>query len=251
MDNLSHKIVLVSNNAKEIINIADDTMLSIEEGTIVTKDLNSQTRSTIEITTGIISKIEKLAEKSSSINRIINVINDIANQTNLLSLNATIEAARAGDYGWGFAVVAAEIRKLAEQSEQSVKDIKNIIISIEEDTSSTVRTARQAENVLLLQERAVKNTTDSYQNIGDNVNRLMVYIKYITENVNNIENVRASTLGAIENISAVLEEIAASSNLVSQTSNEQLSSVENLNEAANSLKDNADKMVQEVQKFIV
>ncbi len=251
MDNLSKKIVLVSDNTKEISLIADKTKASIAEGTITTKELNNQTQSTIEITTGIIKDIEKLEEKSLSITKIVNVISEISNQTNLLSLNASIEAARAGEYGKGFAVVASEIRKLAEQSQGSVNDIQKIVDSIQGDTKNVVETARKAEDVLNLQGNAVKNTTSSYNIINESVEKLVVYLNYITQNVGNIEDARVSTLRAIENISAVLEEIAASTNTVNQTSNDQLVSVETLNKEASSLNLNADTLVQEVNKFKV
>lgn len=251
MDNLSQKIVLVSNNTKEIEGIAEKAKRSIREGTTVTEDLNSQTQSTTEIVTDIIHNIETLDKKSLSISEIVCVINDIASQTNLLSLNASIEAARAGEYGRGFAVVASEIRTLAEKSQSSVNDIKQIIDSIQDDTKNAVETAKKAGDVLILQGNAVKNTTDSYQNINSSVEQLMVYLKYITENVENIEEAKISTLGAIENISALLEEIAASSNTVSQSSSNQLESVEILNKAAENLNQNAEILVQEVQKFQV
>jgi methyl-accepting chemotaxis protein len=251
MDSLSQKIEIVSENTKEIGQIADSTKKSVKEGTVISEELNQQTKSTIEITTDIIQNIEKLAEKSSSINKIVNVINDIANQTNLLSLNASIEAARAGEHGKGFAVVASEIRTLADQSKTSVNDIKKIIGSIYEDTTTAVETARKAEKVLQLQENAVKNTTDSYDNINGSVEKLIIFLKYITDNVANIEEARVSTLGAIENISAVLEEIAASSNNVNQTAINQVASVESLNESALNLNKNSNNLVNEVQKFTV
>jgi methyl-accepting chemotaxis protein len=251
MDNLSRKIELVGENTKEIGQIADNTKKRVIEGTVITDQLNQQTTSTISITIGIVNEIEKLAAKSTSINKIINVINDIANQTNLLSLNASIEAARAGEHGKGFAVVASEIRTLAEQSKSSVNDIQKIIGSIQEDTTNVAETARKAEKVLKLQESAVKNTTDSYHDINESVEKLVVFLDYIAENVNNIEEARVSTLGAIENISAVLEEIAASSNNVSMTSGDQLASVESLNESAGRLNTNADNLVSEVQRFKV
>lgn len=251
MDSLSQKIEVVSMNTKEIGQIAESTKMSVKEGTVISEELNQQTKSTIEITTDIIKDIEKLSEKSSSINKIINVINDIANQTNLLSLNASIEAARAGEHGKGFAVVASEIRTLAEQSKTSVNDIKKIIGSIQEDTTTAVETARKAGKVLALQESAVKNTTDSYANINGSVEKLVVSLSAITDNVANIEEARISTLGAIENISAVLEEIAASSNNVNQTATNQVSSVESLNKSAVNLNANSDNLVNEVQKFTV
>lgn len=251
MDNLSNKIVLVGNNTKEIDNITNSTRESIQVGTNTTEELTLQTKSTLNITKEIIWEIENLAEKSSNISRVINVINDIANQTNLLSLNASIEAARAGDAGKGFAVVATEIRKLADQSKSSVSDIKDIIDKINNDTKIVVKTARNAEKVMLLQESAVKNTTESYKNINDNVERLVDNLKQITDNVENIEKARTNTLGAIENISAVLEEVAASTNSVNQISNEQLQSVVDLNISADKLNHNADKLVNAIQIFKV
>ena len=249
MDNLSKKIVLVSDNTKEIGQIADNVKDSIADGTACTKELNQQTQSTIEITTDIINAIEALAEKSVTVTQITNVINEIANQTNLLALNASIEAARAGEHGRGFAVVANEIRNLAEKSKQSVNEIQKIISSIWADTQTAVETAKKVEAVLGEQENAVKNTTVSYDKINDSVEKLMVYLNYITESVGNIEEARVSTLSAIENISAVLEEIAASANSVSQSAKEQLNSVEALNRSSGTMKENAEELTQAVQKF--
>lgn len=251
MDSLSRKIELVSDNSTEIGHIADNTKKRVVDGTVIADRLNQQTTSTISITKGIIHEIEKLAEKSSSINKIIKVINEIASQTNLLSLNASIEAARAGEHGRGFSVVASEIRSLAEQSEASVNEIKFIIDSILEDTSNMVETARKAEEVLKFQESAVRNTTASYQDIDESVEKLVVYLKQISENVDSINETRVSTLAAIENFSAVLEEIAAASNNVSQASGDQLSSVENLNDSVGKLDANAEQLVREIRKFKV
>lgn len=251
MDSLSGKITLVSENVKEINNIAASTNESIQRGTGMTEELNVQTKSTIEITTEIINKIESLGEKSSAINKIINVISDIAGSTNLLSLNASIEAARAGEAGKGFAVVAGEIRNLAVQSKDSISDIKKIIDGIQEDTRGAVETAKKAEDVMRMQAGAVKNTTESYFSINHNVERLVLHLNEIAGNVDAMEASRASTLGAVESISAILQEVAASTNSVNQTSDMQLESLGNLKESAEGLNRNADKLVQEIQKFKV
>jgi methyl-accepting chemotaxis protein len=251
MDMLSKKMVLVTDNTKKISSIADNTKQNIKDGTGCTENLNQQTKSTIEIITGIVNAIEILAQKSLNITNITNVINDIANQTNLLSLNASIEAARAGEAGRGFSVVANEIRSLAEKSGDAVNEIKKLITSIQEDTATAVATARKAEDVLGLQKDAVSTTTASYKNINDSVESLVVYLKEISGHVDNMEESRQSTLGAIENISAVLEEISASSSTINQTAGEQLHSVEALSSSAGALNKNSDELYTAVQKFVV
>jgi methyl-accepting chemotaxis protein len=251
IDNLSQKIITVNDNTKEIANIAEYAKQSINEGTECTGELNDQTKATIDATTNIINKIEKLAQELISISNISKMISEIAEQTNLLSLNASIEAARAGEHGHGFAVVAGEIRKLADQSNDSVKNIMKIIQNIQSDAKDTVATAHETEKILMLQKNAVTKTTNSYRMINENVEKLMVFLSHITENVGTIEDSRLGALEAIQNISAVLEEIAASSSHVNQNSSSQLTSVEALNQSANSLNECADQLILAVQEFTV
>ncbi len=251
MDHLSEKIVLMSGNTKEINKIAEETKDSIEKGTIITKKLNDQTESTINITSDIVEEIKNLAEKSMLINSIINIINEISNQTNLLSLNASIEAARAGAVGRGFAVVAEEIRNLSDQIKRNTNDIKSIIGNIQDSTKRLTNTAKEAGNVMELQETAVKDTTASYSMINSKVDSLMANFQLITNSVVDIEEARISTLGAIENISAVLEEIAASADNVSQSASNQLQSVEKLHQSSGNLSEKSDRLYQETQRFEV
>lgn len=251
MDHLSEKIVLMSDNTKEVTKIADETKNSVGKGTIITKKLTDQTKSTIQITSEIVEGIDDLSKKSMMINSIINIINDISTQTNLLSLNASIEAARAGAAGKGFAVVAEEIRTLSEQIKRQITDIKNIIENIQVSTKKLTNTAKEAGNVMELQDAAVKDTTDSYNMINSNVDNLMIYFQHITNSVKDIETARVSTLGAIENISAVLEEIAASTDNVSQSAGNQLQAVEQLHNSSGILSEKSEELYLETQRFEV
>ena len=104
---------------------------------------------------------------------------------------------------------------------------------------------------MLLQDRAVENTTTSYLIINESVDNLMIHLQNTIENVSDIEDSRVITLGAIENISAVLEEIVASTNDVNNISGNQLVSVEELNHWASNLNKNSEYLVWEVQKFTV
>ncbi|HEX3023131.1 MAG TPA: methyl-accepting chemotaxis protein [Lachnospiraceae bacterium] len=251
MDHLSDRINQMGSNTKEISSIAEKTKTSIKEGTVITDRLNEQTKSTIEIASDIVTEIDNLAEKSMLIHSIVNIINDISNQTNLLSLNASIEAARAGAAGRGFAVVADEIRNLSEQIKLQIEDIKRIIGNIQDSTKKLTVTAKSASDVMELQSAAVKDTTESYNLINQNVDQLMVYFGHINASVNEIEDARSSTLQSIENISAVLEEVAASADSVSQSTDNQLTSVEQLNQSSSILSDKSKKLYQDTQKFTV
>lgn len=199
MDHLSKMIVQMGENTSEIGKIADGTKKNIQDGTAVTKELTEQTKATVDITTDIIKGIEDLDKKSREINSIVNVISEISNQTNLLALNATIEAARAGEVGKGFAVVADEIKKLADQTGNSVRNIKNIVETIQKDTKDVVNIAKKAERVMVMQDKAVINTSNSYLKINESVDYLTLLLKTVIENVDNMEEARVSTLGAIEN----------------------------------------------------
>lgn len=251
MDHLSEKIALMTVNTQEINIISEETRSSVEKGTVISEKLNTQTKATMDITSEIVEGIEDLTGKSMKISSILNIINEISNQTNLLSLNASIEAARAGEAGRGFAVVAEEIRNLSEQIKKQTADIKGIIGNIQDSTSLLTQTAKEAGNVMELQEAAVIDTTVSYSLINQKVDQLMQCFEHINSSVQDIETARVSTLGAIENISAVLEEIAASTDNVSLSAANQLESAEKLNESSSNLSDKSVKLYQETQRFIV
>lgn len=251
MDDLSKKIEEVSGKTNEISNIANDTKQSISQGMNTIQVLNDKTQSTNEITSRIIQNIESLAEKSKSISNIVSTINGFAGQTNLLSLNASIEAARAGEYGRGFAVVADEIRNLADQSVQAVKEIEGLINEIQIQTKEAEKTVNEAETVVKDQGTAVGNTEKSFQDMNHHVERLVGNVDMILENINNIENAKAKTLTAIENISAVSQQTAAASQAVSETADHQLDTVETLNSLSKELDENARSLVTVIHRFKV
>lgn len=251
MDSLSGKIERLNDNTKRINDIVNVTGQTIEKGISYMDTLNEKAKSTTDVTGSVITTIEELEVKSRSISSIVGAINEISEQTNLLSLNASIEAARAGESGRGFAVVADEIRKLADQSLKSAGKINDIIEEIIENTKAAVKTAKKAEAIVKEQEGAVNDTTVSFNEMDQQVIHLMDELKQILNVVTDIDNARSNTLGAIEDISAVSEETATSSSTVSTAASNQVQAVTQLDDMAKQLSDYAQELTVSVSQFII
>ena len=249
MDALSDKISTVTEGTGVIGGLAEATGESIKQGVESVSELTGTAQSTTEITTHVVEAIGVLETKTRSIGQIIGVINGIAEQTNLLSLNASIEAARAGEAGRGFSVVAEEIRKLADQSLGSAKQISKIVDEIIANMGEVVNVAKKAEDIVRLQEESVGNTTHSFNEMDGQVQTLVESLESIKESVNNMENARAATLGAIESISAVSAETAASSTNVSEMATKQMSAIHTLDDAASQLTAHAEELTVLLQQF--
>ena len=248
-DQLTEKIEVVRENVKVIDDMAADADASVKSGISAVENLKVKANETSDVTKSVIVDIEALARETSSIENIVATINDIASQTNLLSLNASIEAARAGEAGRGFAVVAEEIRKLAEQSAVSAGEIGTIIASITSKTEKTATAAKHAEEIVMQQEDAVSTTLSEFNVISENVKTIASHLKDIGLQVAEMEKAKVNTLSAVEGISAVSEEAAASSAEVENTALTSQNAAKDLNDVINNLRGAADSLTTELKGF--
>ena len=251
MDSLSQKIGFMSESAAQISELTDATGEAIASGINSMEELNRSAASTTEVTAHVIIAIQELEEKSRSIGKIINTINEIAEETNLLSLNASIEAARAGEAGRGFAVVAEEIKKLADQSMNSASEIEHIVEEIIAGTGDVVTVAKKAEEIVKSQEEAVNYTTGSFEKIDKKVDSLMDSLSMINSNVENMDRARATTLSAIESISSISAQTASGSKTVYTAAQTQSDAVTELESASNKLAVQAEELATMLQKFVI
>lgn len=251
MDDLSKKIGVVSENTGKIADIADVTKSTVSDGLATIDTLQDKVKATTQVTAEVISNIEDLEKASQSIANIVGAINDIADETSLLSLNASIEAARAGDAGRGFAVVAESIRKLAEQSLNSVNEIRNIVGKIQKQTVDTVEVAKQAELIVNSQEEALKATIDVFHDIDKHVSGLAENLSQISAGIDAMEGAKKDTLAAIESISAVAEETASAVTEVNEAAGRQLEAVKKLNNESEELIDRSEDLVEAINKFTI
>ncbi len=251
MDGLSDKITTVTANTNEIERIVVTTNESIALGISSIEGVTESTKSTTRITGEVIAAIKELEDKTRSIVDFAQIINEIAEETTLLSLNASIEAARAGEAGRGFAVVASQINKLADQSMGSAEQIASIVNEILAKTDGVVKITEEAFEIVQKQNESVEGTTEAFGEMKVNIGTLLESLEEITKNVTNIEGARDITLEAVENISSVSAETSACSVSVADIVDSQSHAIEELNGAASALADKAALLTDLLQKFTV
>ncbi|MBO5277942.1 MAG: methyl-accepting chemotaxis protein [Lachnospiraceae bacterium] len=249
MDELSKKIEIVNDDVVQIVNIADSTKNMIQSGIGTMDELSARSASTTDITRKVVESIRILEEKSASIVKFIDVINEISEETSLLSLNASIEAARAGEAGRGFSVVAEEIRKLADGSMNAASEIQKVVAEIIEQTKGTVSTAKEAEGIVSVQTEIVDKTIAAFNNMNSSVESLVVSLQRVGDSVSSMEEERRDTLRAIESISAASQETAASTAVVNDSVHSQLSVVDDLKAASGELEKRSNELEEAINVF--
>lgn len=239
----------IANQANQATALSISTNEKIEKGSVYVENTVSQMnliQSTVEETA---DSLTLLASRTTEIVNILKLVQDISDQTNLLALNAAIEAARAGEAGKGFAVVADEVKKLSEQTKQSVSNISRIAAEIENDTTTTVSSIQQVKD------RVKAGITISHDTKAT-FDEILAIIGQVQNQVNEITAVSDSIHSKMESVSeqslqmaAVSETTADNAVSVASASEEQLASMSEVNTAAGSLAHLAEELQGIVAKF--
>lgn len=193
--------------------------------------------------------IESMNERLSHITNISEVINNIAEQTNLLALNATIEAARAGENGKGFAVVANEIKKLAEQSSDSVNDINTILDKVFEECRAILATSDVILEKMDAQKNIISTTMTSFEDMSTSLNHITPKIAEITVLSNDNAKKKDTILASIENATAISEELAATTENVEQTADKFRQSGADIDQSSDELVNIVGELKARVEQF--
>ncbi|MFZ5968492.1 MAG: methyl-accepting chemotaxis protein [Bacillota bacterium] len=193
--------------------------------------------------------IKNLGRRTTEIEKIVEVISSITEQTNLLSLNASIEAARAGEHGKGFAVVANEVRKLADHSSMSTKQIADIIGKIQLDVRDVINEMRMVREEVTNGKELNQNAGNLFGLIRVSVDNLVENLKDIVEGIEMMWKNTEEVLTVVNDVSAIAKNNAFETQNISAASEEQLAGMEEISIATKSLKDMAEALNQSIDKF--
>ncbi|KMY28540.1 chemotaxis protein [Lysinibacillus xylanilyticus] len=225
----------------------------VQELTTTGKDLmiqSTQQMTTInEIVLDSVKKVEGLNVQSAEISKLVSVIDDISNQTNLLALNAAIEAARAGEHGKGFAVVADEVRKLAEQVQFSVTDISTIVNRIQGETSNVTTALQSGYEEVKRGTAQLNQTNETFDQISGAVEEMILNINTISGNLNKVAQNSESINVSVDEMASISQESAAGVEQTTATVEETAATMEEISRSANQLAGMAEELNIQLQQF--
>ncbi|MDX9911193.1 MAG: methyl-accepting chemotaxis protein [Phycisphaerales bacterium] len=235
VEEMAQSVTEVARKSTDCSKASQESQGEAEQGGGVVRETVEEIRQIATDVAESAASVAELGRKGEKIGEIIEVINDIADQTNLLALNAAIEAARAGEHGRGFAVVADEVRKLAERTQTATEEVATSIREIQDETSKAVKRIEAGSE-------RVKKGVDLASSAGDALGR-------IVGSSGNVFGMVQSIAAAAEQQSAASEEIARSVEAISAVTRESNEGASQAARAATSLSEQAESLQALVGRF--
>ena len=235
MEQMTTQIHDVSNNANAAEKAANDARNNTNQGKEIISNTISQMESLSSNIDGVSQVVASLADESDNIGSVLDVIRGIAEQTNLLALNAAIEAARAGEQGRGFAVVADEVRTLANRTEQSTNEIQQMIQKLQSGAQEAVAAVKVSQNIS-------NQTVEQTSKADDSLSEIDKLMELISEMNTQIARATEQQTQAADEVNLRISDLAG-------MTDDSLSTSDTLTEASLELKSSSNNMSEVVARF--
>ncbi|HAM80076.1 MAG TPA: hypothetical protein DCO80_04610 [Ornithinibacillus sp.] len=244
-----HDVNAIQKSSQAVSLTSEGSSIQARKGRDIIHQAVEQMHAISDNTKNTSTIIYDLEARSKEIEKILSIINDIANQTNLLSLNAAIEAARAGEHGKGFAVVADEVRKLAEQSSESTKQISQIINEIQQRTGMVVDSMKTGEEAVGKGTELVQTAGDTFINISDSIDDIVQKMCDVSKAITQISINTDDLVTSMENVSNISEKTSTYMQEVAGATEEQTASMQEVSSATRLLADMAIDLQNLAERF--
>lgn len=245
---INKQIESITLNINENAESTRKSHIVLDQGLMSIANQKSVMSKNVELIQAASTSISQLNEMTQQIENIVGVITSIASQTNLLALNAAIEAARAGEAGKGFAVVSDEIRKLAESSNTSAREINDIIQNITEKSLFANTKMNETELVIEEQQATMVHLESSFDEIKATVNDISEKTEQLAIALTSVNEKSGHLSEQANDMSAIAEETAASAEDIAYNSRNQNDYIKDLEEISNSIATNISLLCEDIMK---
>ncbi|GGN96314.1 methyl-accepting chemotaxis protein [Saccharibacillus kuerlensis] len=239
----------IAERAQTVASSAAEAAQKSQSGNEAIRQAIGQMDSIRASVTSMSGVVKELSSRSEEIGTITNDITAISSQTNLLALNAAIEAARAGEAGRGFAVVADEVRKLAEQSSESAKRITDLIALIQSDTNSAIEAVEANDREVYKGIELVSAAGEAFENILEAVGQVAGDIEEVSAGAEEMSASTTEILQYVRQSSTIAGEASSGMSEVASATQQQLASIEEIASSSSSLSETAEQLYHNVGRF--
>ncbi|WP_017470536.1 methyl-accepting chemotaxis protein [Amphibacillus jilinensis] len=251
VDLLTQAITAMTTQNEKMGTLTTKTATVSTEGSEIIERLQASNAESLTASQQVSNEIKGLSDKVKEITKVMDTIENIAEETNLLALNASIEAARAGEHGKGFSVVAEEIRKLAEQSKGATHQVQSVVSAIVNETASTVKTVEGTMKTAEELSTDVISTQSKFGQLSLSVKDIVASLDLVKQEINTINNHNKEMSAAIESASSVSEETAASVEEITSSIDEQVRVIGNVAQSAEQLTHLNQELSSLIEKYDV